>query len=184
MFPHRVDEGIGLELLELRHADELYAVTDKNREHLRRWLPWVDATTSSEVTRGFIKMTLTQVAENNGFNTAIVVEGRIAGVIGYHGINWPNRAASLGYWLAKEFEGRGIMTRCVRAYVGHAFQKLGLNRVEIRCATDNHRSCAIPERLGFTLEGTSREAEWVNDHFVDHSIYGIVAADWNANAGG
>lgn len=70
------------------------------------------------------------------------------------------------------------MTRSCRAYVSHSFQTLGLNRVEIRCAVDNRKSCAIPERLGFILEGTLRQAEWLYDHFVDHSVYAILSQDW------
>jgi ribosomal-protein-serine acetyltransferase len=178
MFPYRLDEHLSLELLELRHADELYGLTDANRDHLREWLPWVDSTRSLEDTKAFINAMQKQTAENNGFQTAILFKERIAGVVGHHRIDWASRNTSLGYWLAKEHEGQGIMTRSCRAYVSHAFQTLGLNRVEIRCAVANHKSCAIPERLGFSLEGTLRQAEWLYDHFVDHSVYGILAPEW------
>lgn len=178
MFPYQLDEDVALELLEPRHADELFAITESNRDHLREWLPWLDSTRSSEDTKAFIKDAQKQTSENNGFQTAILFQRQITGVIGHHGIDWPNRRTSLGYWLAKEYQGRGIMTRSCRAYVSHAFQTLRLNRVEIRCATENRKSCAIPQRLGFTLEGTLHEAEWLYDHFVDHSVYAILARDW------
>src|SRR3712207_8983550 len=51
-----------------------------------------------------------------------------------------------------------------------SFLELGLNRVSIACATENKKSCAIPERLGFRREGVQRQAEWLYDHFVDHVI--------------
>ena len=60
----------------------------------------------------------------------------------------------------------------------HIFDELGLHRVEIRCGTGNLRSCAIPERLGFTREGVVREAEWVNDRWVDLVVWGILEEDW------
>lgn len=181
MFPHRLDEDLSLELLELRHADELFALTDANRDHLREWLPWLDSTRSIEDTKAFIKTTQEQRAENNGFHTTILFKGRIAGVIGHLWIDWASRNTSLGYWLAKEYEGRGIMTRSCRAYVTHAFRTLELNRVEIRSAPGNRKSCTIPERLGFLLEGTLRQAGWLYDHFVDHSVYAILAEDWKAD---
>ncbi len=71
------------------------------------------------------------------------------------------------------------MTRACRALVGHAFTELNLNRVEIRCASDNARSCAIPERLSFRREGLLREAEWLYDRFVDHVVYGLIRSEWN-----
>jgi ribosomal-protein-serine acetyltransferase len=71
------------------------------------------------------------------------------------------------------------MTKACRFLVDYAFAELKLNRVEIRCATGNHKSRAIPERLGFKLEGTVRQAEWLYDHFVDHALYGMLASEWS-----
>lgn len=180
MFPHRLNADISLELLDERHAEELFRVTDANREHLREWLPWVDHTQSAADTREFIRSTRQQLADNNGFQSAIRQHGAIVGVVGHHGVDWGNRSASLGYWLAKDAQGRGVMTQACRAYVDHSFAALRLNRVEIRCAVENQRSRGIPERLGFRAEGTLREAEWLYDHFVDHVVYAVVASEWSA----
>ncbi len=58
---------------------------------------------------------------------------------------------------------------------------MGLNRIEIRCATENVKSRAIPERLGFKEEGLIRDAEWLYDHYVDHIVYGMLELDWENN---
>jgi ribosomal-protein-serine acetyltransferase len=63
--------------------------------------------------------------------------------------------------------------------VNYAFRELGLNRVEIQVATDNMRSRAIPERLGFTQEGILRDDVWLRDRFVDHVVYGMLAREWD-----
>jgi len=55
---------------------------------------------------------------------------------------------------------------------------LKLNKVEIRCATGNTRSCAIPQRLDFKFEGVVKQGEWLYDHFVDLFLYGMSASDW------
>jgi ribosomal-protein-serine acetyltransferase len=60
----------------------------------------------------------------------------------------------------------------------HLFEERRLHRVEIRCATGNTRSCAIPARLGFTREGLMREAVWVNVRWVDLVVWGMLAPDW------
>jgi ribosomal-protein-serine acetyltransferase len=114
--------------------------------------------------------------------TGLWAKGVLCGVAAYHPIDWENRSAALGYWLAADHQGRGLMTRAVRALVTHAFTELGLNRVEIRCAVGNGKSRAIPLRLGFSEEGVVREAQWLNGRFVDHAVYGMLARDWPAAA--
>jgi len=178
MFPIRISDDVALELLEERHSDELFAVTDANREHLRRWLPWLDATQGAADTRAFIRVTRKQLFDNNGFQTAIRYRGDLAGVVGHHSISWGDRSTSLGYWLAEAAQGHGVMTEACRTYVRHAFETLKLNRVEIRCAVENMKSRAIPERLAFKREGTIRQAEWLYDRFVDHVVYGALSSEW------
>jgi ribosomal-protein-serine acetyltransferase len=178
MLTQVLSPGLRLELLEPRHAEALFRATDENRAHLRQWLPWVDGTTSPADSLAFIHATQQQFAENRGFQTALVTGGEIAGMIGHIGIDWPHRATALGYWLAEKHQGRGFMTLACRVYVDHAFGQLGLNRMEIRAATENRRSRAIPERLGFRLEGVVRDAEWLYDRFVDHAVYGLLAREW------
>lgn len=181
MLTQRLSDELSLEVLEPRHAEALFQALDSNRARLRQWLPWLDHNRSPGDTLAFIHQTQRQFGENNGFKTALVVNGRIAGLIGHVGINWTDRVASLGYWLVEAHQGRGYMTLACRAYIHHAFRELGLNRLEIRAATENHRSRAIPERLGFRLEGTIRDAEWLYDHFVDHAVYGLLAREWQGS---
>ena len=118
-----------------------------------------------------------QLGDNRGFQTVIRFRGSLAGVVGHHRVDWANRSVALGYWLAADAQGHGVMTESCRAFVRHAFDVWTLNRVEIRCAVENVKSRAIPERLGFRAEGTVRQAEWLYDRFVDHVVYGLLAGD-------
>jgi ribosomal-protein-serine acetyltransferase len=178
VFSHKLTQDTELRLLEERHAEELTNLTDRNREHLRAWLPWVDASRTLEDRKNFIRDALEQFAHNKGFVAGIWHEGHLAGVIGCDPIDWENRSTELGYWLGEEYQGKGLVTAACRALVEHAFGELGLNRVVISCATENKKSCAIPERLGFRREGVQRQAEWLYDHFVDHVVYAALASEW------
>lgn len=178
MFKHIIDNDIELRLLEERNAEELFNLIDSCRKHLRQWLPFVDGTKSAEDTKQFIESTKKQFASNNGFQAGIWYKGKLVGVIGYHGINWSNKSTSIGYWLGEEYVGNGIMTKACKAFVNYALVDLNLNRVEIRCAENNHKSRAIPERLGFIKEGMIREAEWLYDHYVSHVVYGMLEVEW------
>ena len=183
MFSRRIDEELELRPVDERLAEELTALVRRDLAHLRPWMPWATERYSVEDAREFIRRQIRQYAEDQGFATLIIHRGRVAGSIGYNNIDWPNRKTDIGYWLGADFQGRGLMTRSCRALVEHAFRELRLNRVEIYCAVENVRSRRIPERLGFTQEGTHRQAEWVHDHFKDLVAYSMLAREWkNLNA--
>ncbi len=174
----KIDTTTELRLLAECDAPAIYQLIEHNRAYLREWLPWVDSTQSIEDERAFISNTRTQYQNNQSFNYAIWHQERIIGTIGYNQLDWTNRRADIGYWLSAEYQGKGIMTRSCRALIGYAFDDLKLNKVEIRCATMNTSSCAIPERLGFTLEGIIRQAAWLYDRFVDLKLYGLLESEW------
>ncbi len=178
MFRREIFAGAELRQLQLRDAEEIFASVERNRARIREWLPWVDQTRSAYDVCDFIGRTIEQYEANFGPQAAIWVEDEFAGAIGCHPISWPDRSCSLGYWLDAAFEGRGLITRGCEVMLDYLLGELRLHRVEIRCGTGNRRSCAVPRRLGFTHEGVSREAQWVNDRWVDLAIWGMLAQDW------
>ena len=159
-------------------ARELFRLTDRNRAHLRAWLPWLDQILAVGDTRLFIRRNRSFARMGLGFVYVIRWKGRIVGVIDMHHIDRMNRVASIGYWLSEDAQGRGIMSDACRAVVRVGFEQLRINRIEIRCATFNVRSRSIPEHLLFRLEGECRESEWLYDHFVDHAVYAMLASEW------
>ncbi len=179
-----IDADITLRMLEIEDADALFRLIDENRRHLREWLPWVDSNATIEDTRMFILSAHEQHTGNLGFQTGVWFRGQIAGVIGFHRIDWQNRNVEIGYWLGAEFQGHGIVTKACRRLVDYAFDEYRLNRVQIRCATENRKSCAIIERLGFNREGLNRQAEYLYDHYVDLYVYGMTAEEWRSRSGG
>jgi ribosomal-protein-serine acetyltransferase len=178
VLPIELPDGHRLRLFEEADADELYALVARNRAHLGPWMPWVHAHDGPPDSLAFIRATRRQVAEDNGFQVAITEDARIVGTIGFHAVDWRRRATSLGYWLDAGHEGRGIMTTAVRALVDHAFGPWRLQRVEIRAATANARSRAIPARLGFRQERVLPGAERHPDRTVDLVVYAITAREW------
>jgi ribosomal-protein-serine acetyltransferase len=179
MFSCEISDNLGLRLLQLTDADELFALTDANRSYLRQWLPWLDIITQVDDTRNFIAKTLTQFAEKEGLVAAICDSGKIAGLVGFNRIEPWDRIGYIGYWLAESHTGKGIMTKSCQSLVNYGFTTLKLNRMVIACATENHRSRAIPLRLGFTHEGVVRDAEWLYQEFVEHDIYTLSVEDWH-----
>jgi ribosomal-protein-serine acetyltransferase len=179
MLTHILDDRRKLRLTETSDAEELHRVVAANREHLSAWMPWAAGQTL-EGTRAFIETSRAEFAVNRAFHTVIVEDGRIVGTVGCHRLEWENRSASLGYWLAESAQGRGTVTMAARALIDFAFGPWKLNRVDIHAGVENRRSRAVAERLGFQFEGVLREFERVGDRFVDHAIYSMLAREWPA----
>jgi ribosomal-protein-serine acetyltransferase len=179
MFTLKVDKEIELQLFQPHHSLKLFQLVEMNREHLREWLPWVDSMHSPYQFESIIPFWLTQFAENNGFNAGILYRGELVGSIALQQMDWHNSSTSIGYYLGRNAEGHGVMTRSVQALLNYAFFQLGLNRVEIRCGEKNKKSYAIPERLGFVMEGKIRDGEQLYGRFHDIIIYSMLRKDWN-----
>jgi ribosomal-protein-serine acetyltransferase len=182
MFRASLRPGVELRLLEERHSSLIFALIEQNRERLRPWFGWVDATKCEDDILAFIRRSLEQFASNTGFAAGIWDQEQYAGNISLHKVDWLNRRAEIGYWVGLEFQGRGLVTEACRAVTRHALVELELNRVEIRCATNNTRSKAIPLRLGYTLEGVLRQAELVQDRYMDLEVYSLLRSEFARSA--
>jgi len=174
-----VAPGIEIKLLELRDAEALFAVADRNRAYLREWLPWVDGTHSVEDLRHFIEVVVTpQWRENRGPHCGIWIDSALIGSVGCHPIDWTNRACSLGYWIDDGRQGQGIVTRSVTALLEYLFDTERLHRVVIQCGVENQRSCAVPARLGFTQEGVLRQAQLIGGRWLDLATWSLLEEEW------
>lgn len=159
-------------------SDALFALVDSNRDHLSVWLPWVGFNKTKEDSQKFIDEVIGEMKENKGLELGIWYNDSLAGCIGLHELNWLHKKTSLGYWLGTKFVGKGIMTKSVKALTTYCFDVLGLNRVELRAAVDNEKSNAVARKLWFKKEGTLRQAELINDEFVDDTVYSMLKKDW------
>ena len=170
----RVDDEILLRPPRMSDAEDLFALVDSNRDYLRRWLPWVDGLRSARDYRPWIEGRV----GGNEYRLLIVYKGAVVGATGVRDLDSPNKAGEIGYWLAEDMQGRGIVTRTCRALLDYAFDELEINRMQIRVATGNTKSLAIPERLGLQFEGVLREAELVNGEYYDLALYSMLASEW------
>lgn len=172
-----VDSDITLRRPSLARADDIYALVDANRAHLRKWLPWVDDMRSVKNEREWLQGQL-DLENRWAYPMMVLHRGKLVGMVGVMGANSPSRAGEIGYWLAEDAQGQGIITRSCRAILDYVFALEGMNRMQIRAATGNTKSRAIPERLGFTFEGVQRQAELVNGVFYDLAMYSMLKEEW------
>jgi len=174
MFFRHLNNEVKLSLSIQQYAAELFDLTDRNRAFLKQWLPWLDTVTTPSDTKAFIEAQLLRFQRGEALHVTIFYRDKIAGVLGYNRIDQANAIGHIGYWLAREYTGKGIMTASVRDVIALGFNYYSLNRLEIRCAVDNRKSRAIPERLGLQQEGIIRRAEKVQGQYLDHVVYGLL----------
>lgn len=168
-------------LLELRDALDLYRLVDAERDRLRPWMPWADATRSAHDVSAFIYASRGICARGPmGVELGIWVEDRLEGVVGLNRFDWTHRTANLGFWISARHEGRGLVTTVSTHLVAHGFDGLKLARIEARADVDNLRSRRTVERLGFRPEGIARSAEVAPDGSPgrrDIAQYGLLSSD-------
>ena len=174
-----VENGLDLQLVGEDDAGELFDVVDSNREYLREWLPWLDATNSFEDEKAFISNSLEEYQKREGVFCTIRLEGRIIGTISLNWIDWGNKAAGVGYWLSKNQTGNGYVTKSCIRLMEHCFDDLSLHRFVLEAAVDNIPSCEIAERIGMRLEGITKDREWLYDHYVDAKLFAITKPEWD-----
>ncbi|MEX2503047.1 MAG: GNAT family protein [Trueperaceae bacterium] len=179
MFTVPLGPGLRLRLLEARHAEALYELIDANRAHLERWFPWAPSTRGPDDVRGFIQGSLAKFASGDGFDGLIEADGTPVGSMGLHDLHRRESRTEIGYWLTEARQGEGLATRALAGLLPYVFGELDLQRVEIRCDPDNDRSRAVPERLGFTKEGTLRRVAEHHGRRYDHVVYGLLREEWH-----
>lgn len=173
----RVNSKIELETVKLSMTDVIFETIDRDRDFLNRWLPFVDYTQSKSDTENFIKSVVNQAGRKRDEVYSIWYNQEFAGLIGFKETDWINRKTELGYWLAKRMQGKGIITACTEKLIRFAFQKLNMNRVQVKVAVGNTRSAAIPKKLGFKFEGVERDGERHQNTYFDLEVYSYLKSD-------
>lgn len=156
-------------------AKNLYSIIDSNRNFFRPWLGWVDYVKRPEDEWSVIQ----SVAQSDTCKYFIREQQKLIGMVGVVRQDNDNQTMEIGYWLDRDANGRGIMTRAVKQVQDLCFGVGKVNRVEIRCATKNMASRAIPERLGYATDGVLRSAQFLRPGVVhDIVVYSKLKSEW------
>lgn len=188
-FAAEVDHALHLALPTEADDESTFALVEQHRDYLRRWLPWVDQTHAVEAVARHRARSLEWFARGEAVVCNIFHRDRLVGRIGLErirqepmtewGVTYSD--AEIGYWLAEDAQGHGVMSRCVQAMLRHGFEDRRLSRIVIKSEPDNHRSCRVAERVGMKHEGTLRCVARFQGRRVDHNLYAMIADDWTAS---
>lgn len=183
MFTLSVNDDIQLALVQPSFAAQYYSLVSTQKSDLGEWLSWPLHAHSEKFFADFILHALHDYADGKSMTCAIIYRGEIVGNVSFNTINVSLKKVQIGYWLAVNYRGKGIMSTVVGKMMEFAFNQLAMQKVEIFAATENIPSRAVCERLNMHLEGVITQAENLNGRIVDHAMYGLSKEKWLANQG-
>jgi RimJ/RimL family protein N-acetyltransferase len=143
-------------LLRAWHTDDaprLRKAIDANLDYLLPWIPWArEEPTSFETLTARLEGYASSFATGPNWAYAVMSpdESALLGGIGLHQ-RIGQGGLEIGYWIDREYAGKGLATEVARAITTTAFALDDISHVEIRCDPNNLPSAAIAKRLGFQL---------------------------------
>ena len=158
---------------ELSDAKDLAAALSnkKVQDNLRDGLPYPY---TEQDGKEFISAMLS-ADENETFAFAIMVDDKVVGSIGiFRQGNIHSQTAELGYYIAEEYWGKGIMTEAVKQICEYVFANSDIIRIYAEPFAYNIASCRVLEKVGFQYEGTLRSNAVKNSKVIDMKMYSLL----------
>jgi ribosomal-protein-serine acetyltransferase len=145
---------------------------------LKAWLPFAQTIPEAEETEINLRMAHVKFLKREAFRFLLFEKetNEFIGTASLQDIDWDIPSCQIGYWMNTAFTGKGYMTEAVQELTNLALNTISCRRVEIRCESENRKSRAIPEKLGFSLEGTLRNEDLSADgnRLTDTCIYSVI----------
>ncbi len=145
---------------------------------LKAWLPFAQTLPTVEETESNLSEAYKNFLTRKSLRFLIFHKDNkeFVGVTSFEDINWNIPKCQIGYWVNTTCGGNGFMLEAVKKLTEFALTELQCKRIEIRCETTNLKSRAIPEKIGFELEGILKNEDLSADgsRLTDTCIYALV----------
>ncbi len=125
-------------------------------------------------------------ARDDRIDLAIIelATGRHAGEVVLNDLDVDNSSCGFRIALPSAYTDRGLGTEATRLILGHAFDTVGVHRVELEVFAFNPRARRVYEKVGFVYEGTKRQALRWQREWIDTHVMAMLADDWAARRAG
>lgn len=171
--------GVLLRPVTLEDASELAALYLAQREFLAPYEPLRPPAFFTEAgQRALVAEALALAAADRGRRFAIVADGSIVGTLAVSNIvRGAFQSANLGYFVAREWNGRGIAGHAVGLACDWAFGQAVLHRLEAATLLDNVASQRVLLRNRFLPIGVSRRYLRIAGRWRDHLVFARTVDD-------
>lgn len=182
---HAIPSQFETERLLIRQStandlDATLLLAAASAEALKQWMPWAHPAPLRESMEKYFSTVEAKWASREMLDFQWIEKstGEIIGKGGFHHIDWTLPKFEMGYWLATSAEGKGYCTEAVNGLVNFVKTSVCADtplRLEIRAQPSNHRSRAVAERAGFTLEGINRRSLFGADNSLcEACMYALI----------
>ncbi len=169
---------IGIRLVRPRDARALQHELSTNRSWLRPWEATIPGAVASTDVRITIRRLLQQHRDGVAYPFVMEYDGEVTGQLNVWGIARGSLAsATIGYWVAERFAGRGITPTSVALATDLCFTRLGLHRMEICLRPENAASLRVVQKLGFRYEGLRHRFIHIDGDWRDHLCFALTTED-------
>ena len=179
-FALQLDEDLAIRLAERHHAESVYRLVERDRDHLRRWVSWTADATRESVER-LVASELERFGAGEGWRAELCHNGAPVGMIWLHDWGGAGGSTEVGYLIGKEHEGKGLVTRALRGLMRHFFEDRGVGRVAIGLDARNERSLGVVQRLGLKPEAVLRRVILVDGEPTDLAMFGLLREEYVAD---
>jgi ribosomal-protein-serine acetyltransferase len=164
----------------INDADETFTAIRESLTDLKPWMSWAHDGYSLQEAKDFIRITRSRWEEGTLYAFVITNArgGSVVGGCSLSHIHPVYHMCNLGYWVRTSRRGEGIAVRATRLAAQYAFEKIGLIRVEVVMAVDNHASRRVAEKSGAHYEGILRNRMVVGREIQDAHMYSLVPGDF------
>jgi len=174
--------GTYIRRLVTADATEMLELRERNHEFLKPWEPLRQP--------GYLTLGVQQIEIQSGDQQWAADRGYAFGIfdslsdelVGRLALSnivrsaWQN--ATLGYFVGREFNGRGHCTNAVGLALEFAYENARLHRVQAATMLRNIASARVLEKNGFAFEGVARRYLRINGEWEDHNVYSLTVEDW------
>ena len=167
-FSHEIKgERIALKKHEVSFAkaEEIFALVDKNRQYLSKWLGWVDGSQKAEDSFAFLLYADECWKSYKEMIYGVYLGKDLIGSVSCFNMDYDNASGEIGYWMSEDVSGNGYMSEAVELLENELFDN-GFNRITIGCDDKNISSQKVAEKCGYKLDGIMRQ-----DRVIKEGIY-------------
>lgn len=183
---YEIDGDIILRTADATDAAMIVEYFQTNRQHLQPWEPRRDESFYSIAswTQKLIKL---QELHKLGLGYYLLItekeSGAMLGTISFSSVaRFPLHACNVGYSLAEQAQGRGVMTRALRLAVNYMFRIHNMHRIMAGYIPRNKRSESVLKKVGFEYEGLAKAYLLINGRWEDHHMMALVNPHWQEPA--
>jgi ribosomal-protein-serine acetyltransferase len=174
----QVNENINLIIPTLDLSHEIYGLIDNDRDHLSQWLSWVPKVQSYTDVEQNLRERIQGYQTGTSASFYAVYNNVIVASVGFISINNNDKKGEIGYWISSQYQGKGIVSKSVKACINYGFNRLGLNKIIIQCARGNSRSINLAGKLGFSIEGILKEDRIRNNTYHDTFYFSLFKKEY------